>query len=134
MTLLDEIAVFLVAQGVGVLGSTLFKGLMPDSPHACVAIYEYGGRPAITGFSKPGIQHEYPGLQVVSRGVAFDYAGPRAKIELAYRALSTVQAQTLSGAKYLMLRAQQSPFVLERDGSNRVKFAVNFIAEKELSP
>ena len=45
--LLDEIAQHLIAQGVGVAGSTadwtVKKGFEPPSPDKCLVLYETGG-------------------------------------------------------------------------------------------
>lgn len=137
MSVLDEIGKYLEDEGVGTVGTDLFLGFLPDTPAACVALQEYSASPPSPGFGVPGIQHETPGVQVLARGTPEDYDGPRAKAEAAYKALAKVQGQTLtsaaSSAAYLMVLAQQSPFVLDRDAEMRVIFAANFLCEKELS-
>ena len=137
MSLLVEVKAFLVAE-VPDTGK-ITRGFMPGSPDACMALYETGGTAlgndsnVNTGFAVPGVQYETPGLQIVVRGVKHDYDVPRARIEAAYQKLAEVQATTLSGTFYLFIRAQQPPFFMERDENERVKFAVNFLCEKEPS-
>lgn len=139
MAMLNEIAAKLAALGVGVVGTTIFIGAMPETPAACCALYEYGGQAPEMGFGTPGIAFETPAVQVVFRGEANDYAGPRALAETAYRGLTAVETATLSAgaggtsAFYHWIHAQQAPFLLRRDDSQRVYIAVNFYAEKELS-
>lgn len=41
--LLDELASYMQTNGIGTLGTDLFAGQLPESPDACVALYEYGG-------------------------------------------------------------------------------------------
>ena len=131
MALLDELAAYLatVSPSLGLI----VKGSMPATSDVCLSLQEYGGAPPTTGFGTPGLQYEMPGVQILARGVAHDYQEPRARIERAYQALAKVQGTTLSGTKYLMVRPQQSPFLLERDGNERCVFAVNCLAEKEPS-
>jgi hypothetical protein len=45
----------------------------------------------------------------------------------------TIQGQTLSGTTYLTLHPTQPPFILERDGNERVVWVFNALPEKELS-
>jgi hypothetical protein len=134
VSILSEIGTFLAAQGLGVLGSTLFLGSMPASPDVCGAIYEYGGLAPTGGFGVVGIQYEMPAVQVVFRGTKQDYAATRTKSETAYRALAGVQPDALlSGTRYLQIRPQQAPFLMRRDDDDRVYFACNYVCEKELS-
>jgi hypothetical protein len=134
MTVAGEIAAYLEAQGLGKQAVDLFIGKMPATPEACGVVYEYGGAPAELGFGVDGIQFETPGIQVAFRGAPHDYAGPRAKAELAFRALPKVQATNLSGAFYLTITPQQSPFALERDDDERHVVVCNFLCEKRPSP
>lgn len=131
MTVLSEIRAFLIANGFA--SATLFIGTMPDLPDACAALYEYGGGSPSKAFGFPGLRYEMPGVQIITRGIAWDYTGPRDQIEVAFKKLPTIQGATLSGTRYLMLRPQHSPYMLERDAKNRLRFTCSFLAEKELS-
>lgn len=133
MSVLNEIAAHLVAQGLGTLNTDLFIGKLPNDPAACGAVFEYGGPPPEMGFGAAGVKHETPGVQVVFRGAPHDYAGPRTKAETAYRALAAVEAQPLSGTFYHWIHPQHSPFLHERDDAERVLIAANYLCEKEPS-
>jgi hypothetical protein len=137
--ILDEVAAFLVAQGLGVLNVDLFAGKLPNDPNACCAVYEYPGMPGEFGFGAPGgVIHETPGIQVVFRGEPHDYVGPRVKAQAAYLALSKVQAEPLSGTFYHWIHPQHTPTPLGpgpegRDGLDRIVVKCSYLCEKEPS-
>lgn len=127
--LLDETIAFLRTQP-GLASVSIHAGLLPATPDIAMAVYEFGGPSPDLGFGVPGVQYEHPSLQIVCRGVVRDYDGPRDMIQLAYLALATVQAQTLTGTLYLMIRPQQNPFLRERDAKERCVFVCNFSVDK----
>jgi len=138
MAFLNEIAAQLAGLGVGTVGTTIHIGVMPETPDACTSIIEYGGLAPDFQFGTEGLDGETPAVQVVCRGVAYDYATPRANIKLAYEGLAKVEAETITTtggthAFYHWIHPQQAPFLMNRDAQNRVYFACNFLAEKELS-
>ena len=129
--LLDEVHNYLA--GLSPTLGLIVKGTMPATPDVCLSLFEYGGAPANMGFNVAGVQHEMPGLQVVTRGAPEDYVEPRNRIERAYQALAKIQGSTVQGTQYLMVKPQQAVFLLDRDESKRVRFVVNFLCEKEPS-
>jgi len=131
--ILPEIGAKLAALGLGVVGTTIFLGSMPETPTACCAVIEYGGAPPEMGFGLAGVKYETPAIQVMFRGAEGSYAATRALAEAAYRGLCEVETTTLSGTFYHHIHPQQSPFSLKRDDSKRVYIACNFLAEKEPS-
>lgn len=137
MAFLDEIAAKLATLGVGTVGTSIHKGMMPETPNVCTAVYEYGGAPPEFGFGAAGLDRETPAVQIVCRGEPQDYATPRATAETAYAGLAAVECATLSGggtsALYLTIHPQQSPFLLKRDANERVYVCFNCLCEKELS-
>jgi hypothetical protein len=133
VALLDEIGTELQALGCGTLATDIFLGLMPASPDACGVVHEYPGEAPELGFGVDGLQWEHPRLQVVFRGAAGDYAGPRAKAETAFVGLAKVQDKLLSGTRYLLVEPLQSPFLLKRDDRERVHIAFNVSVWKEPS-
>lgn len=122
--MLSDIGNYLQAQGIGTLGTNIFLGLMPDEPDNCIALFEYAGSPPDLHWSG-----EYPGLQVRVRNKS--YAAARTKIGEAMTALHGLHEQTLSGTRYLLIKARGSPEVLKRDNNNRVELFVNFEIIKE---
>lgn len=138
MAVLNEIAAKLAALGIGTVGSTIHIGMMPETPDACVAVYETGGIAPDYGIGTAGIKYETPAVQIVCRGVAYDYATPRANAATAYNGLASVEATTLSvtggtSAFYHWIHPQQAPFVMQRDSNNRVYIVFNVLCQKELS-
>jgi len=125
MSTLLDIATHLDAQQASLtLGTNLFLGRMPDSPDACVALYEYGGSaPDNTmGGGLPVLQN--PSVQIAVREVL--YASAESLISLCWITLEGIIDMSLSGTRYNRVTAIQSPFVLERDSQDRVIFVQNF--------
>lgn len=122
--MLKEIGTYLATKSIGTVGTDIFLGLMPDQPDNCIALFEYAGSPPDLHWNG-----EYPGLQVRVRGTSYEAA--RTKIGEAMTALHGLHEQTLSGARYLLIKARGSPEVLKRDNNNRVELFVNFEIIKE---
>jgi len=121
---LREIGAYLATKSIGTVGTDIFLGLMPDQPDNCIALFEYAGSPPDLHWNG-----EYPGLQVRVRNKS--YAAARTKIGEAMTALHGLHEQTLSGTRYLLIKARGSPEVLKRDANNRVELFVNFEIIKE---
>ena len=122
--MLAEIGAYLATKNVGAVGTDIFLGLMPDQPDNCIALFEYAGSPPDLHW--PG---EYPGLQVRVRDKS--YAAARSKIREVMAALHGLHEQTLSGTRYLLIKARGSPEILKRDASNRIELVLNFEIIKE---
>ena len=122
--MLKEIGTYLATKSIGTVGTDIFLGLMPDEPDNCIALFEYAGSPPDLHWNG-----EYPGLQVRVRNKS--YAAARTKIGEAMTALHGLHEQTLSGTRYLLIKARGSPEVLKRDNNNRVELFVNFEIIKE---
>ena len=128
---LDEIASYLQAAGVGTVGTDIFVGRMPDTPGACLGLHEYAG--AAPSFAHDGEQplFESPRVQVRVRGAT--YTTGRQMIEAAYNALNRVKNQNVGGVRYMRIAPLQQPFYLQRDGNERPEFVFNVEAKKALS-
>jgi len=122
--MLNDMGTYLQYQGIGTLGTDLFLGLMPDQPDNCIALFEHAGTPPDLHWSG-----EYPGLQVRVRNKS--YAAARTKIGEVAKKLHGLHEQTLSGTRYLLIKARGSPEVLKRDNNNRIEVFVNFEIIKE---
>lgn len=127
--LLDDIKDYLVAQNVGVFGTDLFAGQIPDKPDICVAIFEYGGSPSPLVWN--GIPVETPGLQVRVRNKT--YQAGRLTCETVKNKLHGLNSVVLGSTRYLMIRANQSaPEPMGRDNSGRQEWVINFTVMKEV--
>jgi hypothetical protein len=122
--MLPDIAAYLAGEGLGTLGTDLFMGSMPDPPNACVALYEYAGRPPGFVHDSPQPAIRYPRLQVLVRDD--DYAGAVSRARSVYTALCGLVNATLGATTYGRVAPLGEPFPLARDESERVVVACNY--------
>jgi Bacteriophage minor capsid protein len=117
--ILDEIGAYLQAEGIGIIGQTLFLGSMPqDEPgtgaqDAVLALIEIPSRPPMRTHDLTLL--ELPRLQVQTRGAPYGYPAARLKAQDAWNALEAVTNQMLSGITYLRIETQRSPYWLRTD-------------------
>src|SRR5262245_56993919 len=133
MALLDEVRARLIAQSVGVSGSTaswcVTMDYMPASPDRAIALYETGGFPNDRG---QGLQ-DRPTFQVIIRGPRHGYSTARTKMSAARTALDGIGPVTLSGRRYTDLEAQGEPLSLGPDQNERPRVSMNFTAYRSRS-
>ena len=133
--ILDAIAAHLAAAGLGLTeGTNLFKSILPDSPDACVAIFETPGRASTKAFGTT-IQFENARFQILARSsreslVSGAYSTARSLADSIYVKLDGAGNLTLSGIKYLYIEALQTPFQLERDENHRAIICCNYETQK----
>lgn len=127
--LLDDLADVMSSNGLGTVGVTIFKGALPSTPDACVALLgPYGGLPPVWTMSagpasggRP--QVERPRVQVLCRDTRYDAAEQKA---VAVRfAIDGLGGFTKNGVGYKSVFMVQEPFYFERDANNREIFAAN---------
>lgn len=129
---LDDLGVYLAAQGEGTVGTNIFLGSMPDSPDDLVALIEVGGDPPVDTFGAVAgnINVEKPQIQVQCRAAQDDYSSARVKAESVYKNLHGLAGATLNGTKYLSIDAVESPFNIGRDQNGRWLSGFNIILWK----
>lgn len=122
MALIDDVATYLQAQGVGAVGTNIFWGQLPDSPDACIALYETGG------FQPPAeLPEAEPTIQIRAR--AASYTAAQTTIWAAFNALfpKTTDSKTLAvNSRMVHVQALQSPASIGKDQKGRAEFVVNF--------
>ena len=123
--MLKEIGAYLATQNVGTVGTDIFLGQMPDQPDNCIALFEYAGSPPDLHWAG-----EYPGLQVRVRNKS--YAAGRTKIGQIRNLLHGLHNTSLSGTRYLLIKARGSPEILKRDANGRIEWFINFEIIKEV--
>ena len=124
--LLDDMADYASSQGHGTIGTNLFKGALPSTPDACVAILgPYGAAPPVRAMAGSAGQAlaERPRVQVIARDTRYDAA--QKKAQDLWFSLDGVQARSINGVAYQSIFSLQQPFYLERDANNREVFAFN---------
>jgi hypothetical protein len=133
--LLDDIASYLATNGAGTVGTSLFKGYAPESPDACVSVYETQGLAPVRGMSPTAgaMLCERPSLQVVVRAGQYDYSAARLAANDIFRLLDGLGDVDINGVRYLWVAAKQSPFLMGRDESGRVRVVCNYYVVKQLS-
>lgn len=138
--LLDEVAKYLQDNGIGTVGTNIFKSYSPDAPNTLLIVYETGGFAPQDTFGNSTCSFavwENPTLQIVCRST--DYEIARNKAEDAFRALQSVTNEILkpsssaTGTFYLRISATQSPFRMGVDENARNLVACNFNVMKSLS-
>lgn len=134
MAFLDEVVAFLAAEGLGTVGTDLFKAKMPATPDACGCVYESGGFSPDMALGSLTPRSENPSIQVLFRGAPDDYTGPRVKAQTAFASLIGISVdQVLSGTMYWMVTALQQPFPLGQDDNDRWKIVCNYSVQKDPS-
>lgn len=116
--LIDAIADYLQAQGLGTVATDLFVGFLPAQPDAATALYATGGPPPDLG------RYTYPTFQVRTRG-----ADPRAAYDRGMAVLTALHGlhdRTL-GSSYLVdcVALQSSPVAIGRDSAGRYEYTLN---------
>ena len=129
MPLLQELATYLQAAGLGTVSSTLFMGALPlDDPatggqDACIAVIPVPGLPPV--HAHDGTRYEQPVVQILTRGVPHHFAAAWDAAMTAWEVLDGVSNQALSGVNYLWIQALQSPWRLRIDDYHRSHIVFN---------
>ena len=124
--ILDAIGSVLQTAGVGTLGTNLFLSRSPDTPDACVTIYESGTGYPIYTHGTTGAALSVTNVQVMSRGAREDYETARTKITTVTTALEAVKETTASGIRLLRIEQLGRPVPLGYDDSDRPTIAMTY--------
>ncbi len=127
--MLDEVGAYLATNSVGTVGTTIFKGVMPDVPVVQVGLFEYQGLASID--ASGGVAAQRPRLQVVVRGPGSGYLTARTTAETIHTLLNRTGGLTLTGVKYHFIKALGPPMLIGRDANNNVRIGINFQIVKE---
>ena len=124
--LLEDIGQYLQSNAVGIVGTDIFYGYLPNSPDDCIVLFEYAGEPS--EYAHDGSSVEKPGLQVRVRNVS--YSSGRSKIDQIKNVLNLITNRVVGETFYLSIIANQSPIGLGRDTQGRSEFVINFSIKK----
>lgn len=118
--LIDEIADYLAAQGLGTVGVDLFVGHLPTAPDTALAVFATGGLPA------GSYPLDAPTVQVRSR--AENILAAYTRLAEVYDALHGLHHITLPGGTWVLncLGVQSAPTGLGQDDAGRDEFVINF--------
>lgn len=127
MAAIESIADKIASGGYGTVGTSIFIGLMPDSPDAAVVLYESPGPGVIEHFGG-GISLDHITIQVSVRGARDDYPTARNLADDIRKYLAAVTEETVSGVRILRMRPEGYVNSIGRDDEDRPLFTMNFIA------
>lgn len=127
-TILEAIGDYLQAQSEGTLGTSIFLGRMPDTPDACVCVYESAGSLPEMTFGAAGIAIDRPIIQIICRAGRDDYPTARDKATSIRNKLSPLVNTTLSGIKVMRLEPTGSVNPIGPDEKDRPLVSMNFQA------
>lgn len=126
MAILDALGAYLQTQGQGTLATDIFLARMPDTPDACVTLYENQGvGPNHTfGASVKAIDHQR--VRVYCRAARNDYPAARTKAEAVRAVLGAIRDTTLSGVSIMTVLSTSELYPLQRDGDDRAIIGCDF--------
>lgn len=126
MTVLEAIGDYLQAQGEGTLGTDIFLGRMPDTPDACVGVYEAAGSLPEMTFGSSGLAIDRPIIQVMCRAGRDDYPTARDKADTIRDLLAGITNTTLGAFTVLRIEPSGSVNPIGPDEKDRPLVSVNF--------
>jgi hypothetical protein len=125
-TILESIGDYLVTNSHGTLGTSIFLGTLPESPDACVAVYENSGSSPAFTMGAGGIRIDYPMIQIICRAGREDYPTARDKADTIRILLASVVETTVSGVHIMRIEPMGSVNQLGVDPKYRPLISVNF--------
>lgn len=131
MSASSDLALFLIANGVGILDQTIFWDYQPDTAVLVptLALIEYPGPPGCYVYERRRMLIDFPKVQVSAYAINAEDA--IAFANAAYQLLDQ-QNITLSGTTYTMIRPMQTPGNTGLDAASRKIFGFN-VATRRLN-
>ena len=126
MSILEAVGDYLQAQGQGTLGTNLFLAMMPETPDACVCVYETSGLAPMMTMGSAAFAVDQPGLQVIVRGARADYPGARDKALTVRGLLAAITETTISGVHVMRVSADGSLLPMGEDQNGCPMVSTNF--------
>jgi len=132
MSTLTELGAYLVTQGIGALGSTLFLGNLPMGVAAGVSVVMMSaGSPVRSmGASLGAPVADTPAFQVVVRNP--DPTAGEAKVSAVINALDFYTG-LMGSTAYLLVTLEYGPVYVGLDENNRHRWSITFRATKRRS-
>jgi hypothetical protein len=117
--MLDDLASYLQTQGVGTVGTDIFKSRQPKTPNACVTLYDTGGAE-----QDKDLPIEDATMQVLVRSTTF--ALGRAKVDAIQSALHRVTNTTIGNNYYYFILAISRGGHIGINETGLDEFSINF--------
>lgn len=118
---IDDVVQHLHNQGIGVRGTNLFRGYLPESPAACIAVLDTGGLAVGTD-----VEIHEPTFQVFVRSTTYSLG--RAKLDSIRAALHNQKNTRLvpNGVYFYTIFAITEGGHVGRDDNGNDMFSINF--------
>ena len=126
MAILDALGTYLASQGQGTLATNIFLARAPDTPDACVTLYESAGSGPDHTFGAGVYAIDHQRIRVVCRAARNDYPAARDKAVAVRAVLGAVRNTTLSGVVILTILATSEVYPLSRDGDDRALIGCDY--------
>lgn len=126
MAILDALGAFLQAQGQGTVATDIFLSRMPQTPDACVTLFENQGIGPDHTFGSAAIAVDHQRVRVYCRAARNDYPAARAKAETVRGLLGAIRNTTLSGSVILCVLTTSELYPLVRDKDDRAIIGCDF--------
>jgi hypothetical protein len=126
MAILDALGTYLASQGQGTLATDIFLARAPDTPDACVTLYESAGSGPDHTFGAGVYAIDHQRIRVVCRAARNDYPAARSKAVAVRAILGAVRGTTLSGVVILTILATSEVYPLNRDGDDRALIGCDY--------
>lgn len=126
MAILDSLATYLQTQGQGTVATDIFLTRMPDTPDACVTLYESQGVGPSHTFGSGVYAIDHQRIRVMCRAGRNDYPTARGKATAIRNLLGAVRNTSLSGVGILSILATSEIYPYTRDGDDRPLIGCDF--------
>ena len=124
MSWITALADHLSTNNLGVQGTSLFIGQLPDNDVLSSALTEYEG--SFTETFESGMALSEPQLQIRVRGLPEDYLTPRNRMLAIQQLLNEISNTTIGGVAFLRVRPTSTMLALGQDDRLRWGFSTNF--------
>lgn len=129
--MLEALAARLESAGIATLATDMFIGMMPNSPDACLALYEYAGESPMEVLADDDATLEMPSVQVMARAGRNAYPAARALIVQARDELTSISNETIGGVRFLRVHALSAINGIGVDENERTRFTLSLQAVTE---
>lgn len=125
----EDVAALLESSAAGLgltVGTDLFVAAEPDTPDACVTVYDspgFGPDPAVADYHRPGVM-------VRVRGVRGGYRAAYAVALAVLEYFHTLRQQTVAGTRYVAFWAETDVNPVGVDERERPLFTVNLTVHR----
>jgi hypothetical protein len=129
--IVEELAAYLTAQGLGTLNVDMWLHVSPDEPDEQMTIIEYAGDEPDYVQNERMVDTENPRVQIAVRSAQPQVA--RLRAELVYQSLMKIKNELVNGTRILQCVPVDNPALAGRDESGRFLVTTNFRVKKELT-